>query len=49
VTYTPEYLEIDAGNTKVTTLELTEWLDQLEQLDPLRKGRWLDLRKLLNL
>jgi geranylgeranyl transferase type-2 subunit alpha len=49
VTYTPEYLEIDAGNKKVTTLELTEWLDQLEQLDPLRKGRWLDLRKSLNL
>lgn len=49
VTYTPEYLEIDAGNKKVTTLEMTGWLDQLEQLDPLRKGRWLDLRKSLNL
>ncbi|KAI5251655.1 protein prenylyltransferase [Aureobasidium subglaciale] len=49
VTYTPEYLEIDAGNEKITTLELTAWLDQLDQLDPLRKGRWLDLRKSLNL
>ncbi|KAG9686071.1 protein prenylyltransferase, partial [Aureobasidium melanogenum] len=49
VTYTPEYLEIDAGNKKITTLELTVWLDQLEQLDPLRKGRWVDLRKSLNL
>jgi geranylgeranyl transferase type-2 subunit alpha len=49
VTYTPDYLDIDAGNMKVTTPELTEWLDHLEQLDPLRKGRWLDLRKSLNL
>ncbi|CAD0084165.1 unnamed protein product, partial [Aureobasidium vineae] len=49
VTYTPEYLEIDAGNKKITILELTAWLDQLEQLDPLRKGRWVDLRKSLNL
>lgn len=49
VTYTPEYLEIDAGNNKITTLELSDWLDQLDQLDPLRKGRWLDLRKSLNL
>ncbi|THY49842.1 protein prenylyltransferase [Aureobasidium pullulans] len=49
VTYTPEYLEIDAGNKKITTLELSDWLDQLDQLDPLRKGRWLDLRKSLNL
>lgn len=49
VTYTPEYLELDAGNKKITTLELTGWLDQLEALDPLRKGRWLDLRKSLNL
>ena len=49
VTYTPEYLEIDAGNKNITTLELSDWLDQLDQLDPLRKGRWLDLRKSLNL
>jgi geranylgeranyl transferase type-2 subunit alpha len=49
VTYTPEYLDIDDVNKKVTTLELTEWLDQLEKLDPLRKGRWLDLRKSLSL
>jgi geranylgeranyl transferase type-2 subunit alpha len=49
VTYTPAYLQVDPASNKITTTELTQWLDQLEQLDPLRKGRWLDLRRSLNL
>lgn len=49
LTYTPQYLEIGAGNNKVTTTEMAEWLHQLEKLDPLRRGRWHDLRTSLNL
>lgn len=49
LTYTPQYLKIGAGNNKVTTTEMASWLHQLEMLDPLRRGRWHDLRTSLNL
>lgn len=44
-----QYPEIDAGNKRFSTLEMRSWLDELEKLDPLRKGRWDDWRKSLNL
>lgn len=49
LTYTAQYLEIDANDKAATTVEMTSWLEQLEKLDPLRKGRWQDLRIALNL
>jgi len=49
LTLAEQYLEVDAGNKVVTTKEMTEWLDKLEALDPLRKGRWVDLRSKLGL
>jgi len=49
LTLAKQYLEVEAGNKAVTTMEMTEWLDKLEELDPLRKGRWNDLRKKLEL
>ncbi|GAB7337108.1 hypothetical protein MBLNU457_g2506t2 [Dothideomycetes sp. NU457] len=49
LTLAEQYLEVEAGNKAVTTKEMTEWLDKLEELDPLRKGRWIDLRKKLKL
>jgi geranylgeranyl transferase type-2 subunit alpha len=47
--YNAEYLEFDAGNKLVSTMEMREWLEELRKLDPLRKGRWDDLEKKLNL
>ncbi|GAB7348987.1 hypothetical protein MBLNU459_g7967t1 [Dothideomycetes sp. NU459] len=49
LTYTSECFDIEAGNKKVNTLEMRSWLEQLEKLDPLRKGRWQDLRTQLKL
>ncbi|EME89008.1 uncharacterized protein MYCFIDRAFT_62867 [Pseudocercospora fijiensis CIRAD86] len=47
--YSRRYLEIEAGNKKVTTTEMKEWLNALRKIDPLREGRWQDLEKSLNL
>ena len=41
--YSGRYLEVDAGNKKVTTQEMGGWLEELRKLDPLREGRWKDL------
>lgn len=41
--YSRRYLEIEAGNKKVSTQELRGWLEELRKLDPLREGRWKDL------
>ncbi|CAK4031529.1 geranylgeranyl transferase type ii alpha subunit [Lecanosticta acicola] len=47
--YSRRYLEIDAGNKKVTTAEMKGWLDELRKIDPLREGRWNDLALKLDL
>lgn len=47
--YAAQYMDIEAGNKKITTLEMRSWLEELEKLDPLRTGRWQDLRKDLDL
>ncbi|KAF2162381.1 hypothetical protein M409DRAFT_27389 [Zasmidium cellare ATCC 36951] len=47
--YSTRYFEVDAGNKKVTTVEMTEWLDELRKIDPLREGRWNDLAGQLKL
>lgn len=47
--YSRRYLEVDAGNKKVTTREMIEWLAELRKLDPLREGRWRDMELKLNL
>lgn len=49
LTYTAEYIDIEAGNKKVSTVEMRSWLEQLETLDPLRRGRWQDWKARLNL
>jgi geranylgeranyl transferase type-2 subunit alpha len=43
------YLEVDAGTASFTTKHLSTWLDELKRLDPLRRGRWDDLERRLNL
>lgn len=43
------YLDIEAGNKKVTTQEMSGWLAELRKLDPLREGRWRDLERSLKL
>lgn len=47
--HSAKYLELDAGNKAFSTLDLRQWLDQLNRLDPLRKARWKDLEKLLGM
>lgn len=47
--YSRRYLDIEAGNKKVTTMEMTSWLEELRKLDPLREGRWKDLERPLKL
>ncbi|WPH03312.1 Hypothetical protein R9X50_00618900 [Acrodontium crateriforme] len=47
--YTSRYLEIGSGKTKVTTIEMNEWLNALRKIDPLREGRWKDLEQKMNL
>jgi len=47
--YAKEYLDIEAGNKAFTTMEMSEWLARLRELDPLRTGRWDDLESSLNL
>lgn len=41
--YSSRYLEIEAGNKMVTTVEMRGWLEELRKTDPLRAGRWKDL------
>ncbi|CAK1354196.1 uncharacterized protein RHO25_001986 [Cercospora beticola] len=47
--YSRKYVEVEAGNKKVTTAEMKQWLEELRKIDPLREGRWADLEKKLNL
>jgi geranylgeranyl transferase type-2 subunit alpha len=43
------YLEVDSGTGSFTTRDMRSWLDELKRLDPLRRGRWDDLERRLNL
>jgi geranylgeranyl transferase type-2 subunit alpha len=43
------YLEVDAGTGSFTTKDMGSWLNALKRLDPLRRGRWNDLERRLNL
>ncbi|KAI6829790.1 protein prenylyltransferase [Hortaea werneckii] len=47
--YSRRYLEVDAGNQKVTTAEMTSWLAELRKIDPMREGRWKDLETKMKL
>ncbi|QIW96805.1 hypothetical protein AMS68_002323 [Peltaster fructicola] len=47
--YAASYMQIEAGNKKLSTQQLRAWLDELMKLDPLREGRWHDLEKKLML
>lgn len=49
LTCSSAYIGIEAGNKKVSTMEMRSWLEELEKLDPLRKGRWEDWKQSLNL
>ncbi|KAJ4368871.1 Rab geranylgeranyltransferase [Neocucurbitaria cava] len=41
-------LDVDAGTGSVTTKDMRSWLGELKRLDPLRRGRWDDLERRLN-
>jgi geranylgeranyl transferase type-2 subunit alpha len=43
------YLEVDAGTRAFTTLDMRSWLGELKRLDPLRRGRWEELGRSLNI
>ena len=45
------YLDVEGGNqgNSFTTIELRNWLSRLNELDPLRKGRWIDWERKLGL
>jgi geranylgeranyl transferase type-2 subunit alpha len=43
------YLEVDAGTGAVTTKDMRAWLAELKRLDALRRGRWEDLERRLQL
>lgn len=43
------YLEVEGGTKAFTTKDMQSWLDELKRLDPLRKGRWEDLGRRLDL
>lgn len=43
------YLEVDAGTAAVTTKDMRMWLAELNRLDGLRRGRWADLERRLQL
>jgi geranylgeranyl transferase type-2 subunit alpha len=43
------HLEVNAGTGSFTTKDMRTWLDELKRLDPLRRGRWDDLERRLNL
>lgn len=43
------YLEVDAGTGAVTTKDMRTWLAELKRLDTLRRGRWDDLERRLQL
>ena len=47
--YSRRYIDVEAGNKKVTTKEMKDWLSELRKVDPLREGRWLDLERKLKL
>jgi len=47
--YSSKYLEVEAGNKKVTTRELNRWVEELRKLDPLREGWWRDLSSKMKL
>jgi len=40
--------EVEAESGLFTTKDMRAWLDELKRLDPLRRGRWDDLEKRLN-
>ncbi len=43
------YLELDAGTLAFTTKDMKTWLAELKRLDTLRRGRWDDLERRLQL
>ncbi|KAF9737887.1 hypothetical protein PMIN06_004273 [Paraphaeosphaeria minitans] len=43
------YLEVDSDTKVFTRADMQSWLEQLRRLDPLRRGRWEDLGRSLNL
>ncbi|KAG9383939.1 Geranylgeranyl transferase type 2 protein [Pyrenophora tritici-repentis] len=43
------YMDVESGTGSFTTRDMRLWLNELKRLDPLRRGRWDDLEKRLNL
>lgn len=39
--------KVKGGLAESEQSKMSEWLDELQKLDPLRQGRWLDLEKRL--
>ena len=49
LTYAAQYQKLQPDTDRVTASDMTSWLEELEKLDPLRRGRWQDLRTTLSL
>lgn len=47
--YARRYMDVEADTKKVTTMQMTIWLQELRKIDSMRKGRWLDLEQRLKL
>ena len=47
--YSRRYLEVEAGNKKVTSTEMKNWSSELQNIDPLRAGRWKDMEMRMKL
>lgn len=41
--------DVGDGSSDITATEMRNWLEALQRLDPLRKGRWNDMRERLKL
>lgn len=49
LTYAARYQKLQPDTDRVAASDMTSWLEELEKLDPLRRGRWQDLRTALSL
>lgn len=49
LTYAAKYRALETTSDTITNADMASWIAKLEELDPLRKGRWRDLRTTLGL
>lgn len=49
LTYVAQYLDLFPGDELVTTADIKSWLQQVRKLDPMRRKRWDDFQKSLDM